>query len=254
MTKKYRILTNDSIELGGKFLFRIRALRDFGDVKEGDLGGYVESEDNLSHNGNAWIDEDAWVYGNAYVHDDARVYGNAQVCENARISKNACVFGNARIYGDANVTDHAHVSGLARVFGRAHVLDNASVYERAMIYDYSQVYGFAQVYGSAQVRDRAKVLDDAQVYGTITEISGRAVICGDAKVATSNDYILFKNNWSSMRYFTYTHSNQMWTVGCFHGTSDELVEKAYRDSELSGTCYKQYVDLVNAIYNKLENE
>lgn len=34
------------------FVYQIKALKDFNDVKAGDLGGYVASEDNLSQEGN----------------------------------------------------------------------------------------------------------------------------------------------------------------------------------------------------------
>jgi hypothetical protein len=50
-------------------LYRVVALKDFGNVKAGDIGGWVESEHNLSQEG------DCWVYGDAYVCDDAQVYG-----------------------------------------------------------------------------------------------------------------------------------------------------------------------------------
>ena len=53
--KKYELVKEDSIVVDGFKLFRIRALRDFFVIKAGDLGGYVESEDNLSHEGYAWI-------------------------------------------------------------------------------------------------------------------------------------------------------------------------------------------------------
>ena len=39
----------------------------------------------------------------------------------------------------------------------------------------------------------------------------------------------------------------MWKVGCFYGTGQELIEKAYRDSEKSGTFYKAYVDFVESL-------
>ena len=58
MSKKFELTSNFKVSLGRK-LFQIKALVSFGDVKEGDLGGYIEKEENLSHNGNAW------VYGNA---------------------------------------------------------------------------------------------------------------------------------------------------------------------------------------------
>ena len=47
MSKKYE-LTDETMEWEGHTLHRIKALRDFNDVKAGDLGGWVESEDNLS--------------------------------------------------------------------------------------------------------------------------------------------------------------------------------------------------------------
>ena len=68
--KKYE-LTAEFIEKWGKKLFRIKALISFGSVEVGELGGYVEKEDNLAQDGNAW------VYGDARVCGDAEVYGNA---------------------------------------------------------------------------------------------------------------------------------------------------------------------------------
>ena len=141
MNKKFELLLDDTIEVFCRKLFRIKAKINFGDVEAGDIGGYIEKEENLSENGNAW------------VHDDARVFGDARVC------------GNANVFGDA-------------------------------------------------------------------------------RVKSPKDYIVFKNSWSSFRWFTYTKSNKMWRVGCFHGTSQELIEKAYQDSEESGKYYEAYVNLV----------
>ena len=66
-------------------LHRIRAVAEFGLVKIGDLGGWIEKEENLSHEGKAW------VWGNAKVCGDAKVWGNAEVC------------GDAKVCGDAEV-------------------------------------------------------------------------------------------------------------------------------------------------------
>ena len=80
--KKYE-LTAEFIEKWGKKLFRIKALISFGSVEAGELGGYVEKEDNLAQDGDAWVYGDAWVCDNARVCGDARVYGDAEVCGNA---------------------------------------------------------------------------------------------------------------------------------------------------------------------------
>lgn len=80
--KKYE-LTAEFIEKWGKKLFRIKALISFGSVEVGELGGYVEKEDNLAQDGNAWVYGNARVYGNAEVYGNARVCGDAWVCGNA---------------------------------------------------------------------------------------------------------------------------------------------------------------------------
>lgn len=80
---KYRLIFEDYKEIGRKKLYRIEALKDFGDVKAGDLGGYIECEDNLSRDGNAWVRGHARVHGHARVYDNAWVGGNARVGDNA---------------------------------------------------------------------------------------------------------------------------------------------------------------------------
>lgn len=156
MEKKYILTRNDIINYNGHILYRIQAVKSFDKVKKGDLGGYVESEDNLSHEGNAWVKDDAWVFGNAFVADNALVYGSAEVYDNA------CISGNAII-------------------------------------------------------------------------------------ETNTDYIVFKNWWSSGRYFTWTRSNNMWSVGCFYGTGEELIKKSCADSEESGREYARIVKYIKEI-------
>ena len=117
MNKKFELLLDDTIEVFGRKLFRIKAKINFSSVAAGELGGYIEKEENLSHFGNAWVSE-------------------------------------------------------------------------------------------------------------------------------LGDVVVFKNYWSSGRHFTYTKSNKLWRVGCFYGTGEELIAKAYKDSEVSGKHYESYVNLV----------
>ena len=59
MKVKKFTLTDETMCFNGKTLHRIKALKSFSSVKEGDLGGWVESEDNLSQNDNCWIADNA---------------------------------------------------------------------------------------------------------------------------------------------------------------------------------------------------
>jgi len=79
MNKKYK-LTSEKKEWCGHTLFRIEALASFGSVSKGDKGGFIEKEENLDQENNAW------VYGDARVSGDAQVYGNARVSGNAQVS------------------------------------------------------------------------------------------------------------------------------------------------------------------------
>ena len=91
--KHFKLRTDLTIKVGLKTLYRIEATKEitkFG-VKVGDLGGYIEKEENL--------------YGDAWVSGDARV------CGNARVYGNACVYGDAKVSGDANVSGNAEVYG-----------------------------------------------------------------------------------------------------------------------------------------------
>ena len=74
--KKFELTTNTKMFLGKK-LFQIKALISFGDVEAGELGGYIEKEENLSQADNAWVAD------NARVTDNARVADNAWVTDNA---------------------------------------------------------------------------------------------------------------------------------------------------------------------------
>lgn len=92
--KKYE-LTNETKERCGYTLHRIRALKDFGAVKAGELGGWVESEHNLSQEGDCWIHDDATAFGCARVRRHATIHGYATVCNGATIGENAKVCDNA---------------------------------------------------------------------------------------------------------------------------------------------------------------
>ena len=141
--KKFELTAEFVTNVFGKKLFRIKALVAFGNVEKGELGGFIEKEDNLSHDGDAWVFGNARVSGNARVYDDAQVYGDARVYDDAQVYGNAQVFGNARVSGNARVYDDAQVSGDAQVYGNAQVSGDARVYDDA---DYAVVKGFGRCF------------------------------------------------------------------------------------------------------------
>ena len=123
---KYK-LTDETKVVGVTTLHRIKALKTFGNVTKGDLGGWVETESNLSQLGNAWVYGNARVYCNAIVYGNARVYGNTEVFGDAWVFDDAWVCGNAIVYGNARVYGNAEVSGATWVAGDTIPKNSSSV-------------------------------------------------------------------------------------------------------------------------------
>ena len=214
--KKYE-LTEETKVIGGKTLFRIRALRSFGDIKAGDLGGFIENERNLSHEDNAWVGGDAMVCGNAWVSGDARVDGNARVGGNARVDGNARVGGDARVNGDAMVGGNA------------------------------QVEGNAWVSGDARVEDNARVDGDAWV-------DGNAQVSGDGLINSNNDYLCEKGLGSHNRsasFFKCKDGHIHVLCGCFDGNLDEFENKVKKEHGNSKYA-KEYLGFIEVVKTHFE--
>lgn len=220
---KYRLILEDYKFMGGKKLYRIEALKNFGPVVTGDLGGYIESENNLSCNGNAWIWDGAYVYDNARVYDNAIIGGNAKIYGNARVYDNAWIYGNARIYNNAWIYNNARVYNNAHVYGNAIIEDNAIISDDARIYDNTRIYNEAWIRGNAKLRGNMVVGDDTNwlVVGPI---------------GSRNDFTTFALGKDKNIYVS---------CGCFYGNIEEL-EKAVEKTH-AGTRYKEDYQLAIAL-------
>ena len=164
---------------------------------DGVLGGWIQSEANLSRDGNCWVGENAVVYGDAKVEGNAQVLGTADVYEQAHIYDDAVLYGscsvsgtakvrgNAKLYETCIVFGNADIYSGALVHGNAKIMDEAcisgEVYGEALIADHAVVSESARVYERAEVSDNAKISGNAQVYGK-SKISGHAIIKDTAEV------------------------------------------------------------------------
>lgn len=178
MSQKYE-MTDETKLVEGRILHRIKALRDFyggfTQVKAGELGGWIQCEENLSHEGTAWVYDDACVMDSGKIVNSARVYGTATVRDKAVVA------------GTAIVCEHALIRDTAVVFGHALVRGNA------IAGGTSGIFGNAHVDGHAYIRGDAKIYEDAVVTGDTTVITGRAAVCGathiDGGMVAKNIYI-----------------------------------------------------------------
>ena len=154
-TKKYEI--TDIAHPVYPELHRIRALRQVReDVPVGTLGGFVQSEANLSQ-GN----DDAWLYDDSISRHEANVCGGAQLHGRTVAQDLALVSGNSTMYGDAIACDSAIVTGGcirngALVCGNARVRENPATHIAPVVTGQSVVMG--DLSGSVVVFDRGFIL------------------------------------------------------------------------------------------------
>lgn len=187
--------TGETMQYEGHVLHRIRALRDiqtdpmYGNpfVDQGELGGWIESEKNLSQVSRAWVASDAKVYGDSEVYGMARVEGSATVSDSARICGHAYVSGNAHIGGHARIYNEAIVSGNAIVRGSATICEDAHISGDAHLDSNVTAMGNCSIAGQAKISDNAMVSDKAVVEGhavirDASLVSGKVKVGGTAEV------------------------------------------------------------------------
>lgn len=227
MDKKYEILKDQAITMNGSTIYRIKALRNFGDIKAGDIGGFIEKEENLSHEGPCWVYGDAMVYHNAkvrenaIVRDYAHVYNESQVLHNAivedhaRVCNNGIVFGNARIKDNGSVFDHGIVNGFAIVQDNAVVRDCARVYGETIIKDHATVAGYMMV-------SKGTISNSAILFG-VGEIN--------FDVSSKDDWTFYRNPCIDSGFITTSTKIDVWNYRFFSGTAEEFIDMFERVDE-----------------------
>ena len=155
MERYFKLTEETIVNEAGRKLRQIECIRDFKFAHAGELGGFIEKEENLG--GEAWVDGYAEVWGEALVFCHAYVGGLACVYGNAR------VLDNARVYGKAHIRDYACVGEDAQVYDNAHVREKAYVGGQAEVHEEADVYGIAKVKGEAEVTGHALVFGWANI-------------------------------------------------------------------------------------------
>lgn len=196
---KYKILYDqekevevNSTEADGRIMikvYRIQSLRSFGKIKKGALGGYIQSEENLSHEGNCWVYANCYVGMNAQVLDNATVRGagsyvidSAKVYDNAVISDDSQVTGNAQVFGNSMVTDRCHVDD------NAIICDNAIIKDRTYVGDNVKVQDNALLIGPFLTQDL--IIGGNVVIQSDSHYTGKATIIGDITIKKHEPEVL----------------------------------------------------------------
>ena len=231
--KKYELIKESKTIFEGIEIYRIRALKDFSDVRTGDIGGWVCSEDNLSQNGNCWIYDnakcldDARVYYNAKMYDNAIMYDDAIMYDNSRMFNNTIMYNNSRIFNNAKMYDNAMMYNNTRMFSNAIMGDNAIMYDDAIIGDNAKMFDNSRMYDDAIMYDNAILNKDKLLYGSINK-----------------SYKKIFQYHCEKRLLTaiLTEENEiLYSIGCQIGiTKKKFIDRIYNDCKIKGKGLEEY--------------
>ena len=274
--KKHFKLTDETIEYKNHTLHRIQCtetfvvsntiLKEYYDkdaltVKEGEFGGFVESENNL--NGDAWVQENAKVFEDAKVFGNAIIAGEAEVRDRAEVYGDAVVHGNARVEDDAEVYGKVEIGDNAKIFGHAEICGTTKVHGYAIVRAHAKVHGSSCIEESAIIDDHA-FIDDAYIGGNakiggnaqifnITISGVRAKILNDANIYQEYDYMCFDNVGSrkdTLTAYRTKHAGVRITVGCFFGDLNEFRKDVAKKDESEIIIKKEYELIADVIQHR----
>lgn len=261
--KKYQILKDDFVKVhtfkscisDGEMsiveikLYRIQALKTFTKpggynpvVHVGELGGYVESEDNLSQEGNCWLFDKARVKDGGKVLDDAIVY------DKCLVSKNSIIRGRSVVGGHCFVTNQSVIID-SRLEGNVIVNGHSTVHSGAYLYgeigvDQSDVGNLVNLIGRISVK-KSRITAPLELSGDYElnfDVSDPHSVIGYNVGMPGGRLFAIKNIVASK-------VEDKWSTGDFVGTGAELIESFSRiDPERIGY-YCNLVEFHKKQYN-----
>lgn len=216
MGRKYKILTNESRSYNGKTLYRIQALKDFSNVKQGDIGGWVSDYTNLKQDGNCWIYDNSIVFDGAEISENAIIKGSALIFLNSKISGDVEIVGNVKI-GDSKITGKCVVLNEA-LHGMINII-NSDISKGVSVVTYGDDQ--AQIFiNNSKLSNGVNIIADG--YVSVDGVKETIIMDGtihirkDAAIKTMRDIYFIKMNGENKHVTFYkTNSN---SVSVYIGT------------------------------------
>jgi len=232
MERYFKLTEETIVNEAGRKLRQIECIRDFKFAHAGELGGFIEKEENLG--GEAWVDEGAQVWGEAKVINGSVLRDNARVYGRSKVRNGSVIYDEARVY-DYALVDACFVGGQAKVYGKSRLALGVTMADQA------------EVFGLASIESSSCLLHNASVSGRAC-LNYATVLSTDAYVTRNFDCCQFHNLCPEAGitsvYRTKAgdlrvcHADEVYTLEAF----TELIERA--DSE---SIFKQVYPAVLAV-------
>ena len=222
MERYFKLTEETIVNEAGRKLYQIECTRDFKFAHAGELGGFIEKEENLG--GEAWVDEGAQVWGEAKVINGSVLRDNARVYGRSKVRNGSVIYDEARVY-DYALVDACSVGGQAKVYGKSWISRGVSMA------DQTEVFGLANIENScllhnASVSGRA-CLNCSMVLSTDAYVTHNSDFCQFYNLCpTADRTTVYRTKAGDIRIY---HADEVYTLEAFtelvEQASDELVFK-----------------------------
>ena len=237
--RKYE-MTNITMEFEERTLYRIRALKNFRNVKAGDLGGWVSGKHNLSQEGDCWIYDEAKCMDNARMYHNSAMYNNAVMCD------------FSEMHGCSEMHNYSAMLDNSRMYNCSAMYDNSRMYNDSKMYSNSRMFDNSAMYNNAVMLDNSKMFENSRMYRD-SRLKNKEKLCG--KLVTKVDrFIEINNTGGRIVTGVLKDGKILYNIGCQNEITKEVfVDRIYNDDGgIEKHPYrKEYLKIIDVIESYL---
>ena len=246
-SRKYE-LTNISMEFGIKTLYKIRALKNFSDVKKGDLGGWVSSENNLSQEGNCWIYDEAKCMDNARMYDDSCMYNYSEMYDSSRMHGDSKMYDSSEMHDSSTMYGNSIMYGNSMMCGYSKMFDNTEMFDDSAMYEYSVMNGYSIMFGNSELYDDSEMHGRSRMYGD-SILKDEEKLYGEL-ISKVDKFIDISNPKGEMVTGVLKDGEVLFNVGNLSEINkEEFLDILYNGNEIieESSSRKEYLKIINII-------
>ena len=237
--RKYEI-TDITMEFEERTLYRIRALKNFRNVKAGDLGGWVSGKHNLSQEGDCWIYDEAKCMDNARMYHNSAMYNNAVMCD------------FSEMHGCSEMHNYSAMLDNSRMYNCSAMYDNSRMYNDSKMYNNSRMFDNSAMYNNAVMLDNSKMFENSRMYRD-SRLKNKEKLCG--KLVTKVDrFIEINNTGGRIVTGVLKDGKILYNIGCQNEITKEVfIDRIYNDDGgIEKHPYrKEYLKIIDVIESYL---
>ena len=213
--RKYE-MTNITMEFEERTLYRVRALKNFRNVKAGDLGGWVSGKHNLSQEGDCWIYDEAKCMDNARMYHNSAMYNNAVMCD------------FSEMHGCSEMHNYSAMLDNSRMYNCSAMYDNSRMYNDSKMYNNSRMFDNSAMYNNAVMLDNSKMFENSRMYRD-SRLKNKEKLCG--KLVTKVDrFIEINNTGGRVVTGVLKDGKILYNIGCQNEITKEVfIDRIYND-------------------------